>query len=88
MAIAIETLRERLQILAPQHLEIMDESHQHIGHAGAQGGGGHYRLIIASPHFVGLSPVQRHRLVYDALADLMRREIHALAIEARLPQSA
>ncbi len=61
-------------------LHIEDESHLHAGHAGAQGGAGHYRIHIQSPAFKGLNRVQQHRLVYDALSAWMPHEIHALAI--------
>ncbi len=70
--------------LAPAQLELQDDSAQHAGHAGAREGG-HYRLRISSPRFAGLPRVARHRLVYDALADLMQRGIHALVIDARTP---
>lgn len=66
-------------------IEIFDESHLHAGHAGARSGAGHFRLHIVSPAFAGLARIARHRLVYDALAPLMQREIHALVIVARAP---
>ncbi len=72
-----QTLRSALPI---ESLRIEDESHLHAGHAGAQGGAGHYRIFIKSPAFMGLSRVQQHRLVYDALSAWMPHEIHALAI--------
>ncbi len=75
-------LEQRLQ---PQALELIDESHRHVGHAGAQGGAGHFHLRIVSAEFAALSPLQRHRLVYAALAELMPAEIHALSIEALAP---
>lgn len=82
----VESMRERLeQALHPTSLEIEDESHHHVGHAGARDGRGHFRLHIVSPDFVGLSPLQRHRAVYAALGDLMQTDIHALAIEAETP---
>ena len=73
-------LRERLQ---PTALEVIDESALHAGHAGASasGEGSHIRVRLASPVFTGLSRVQRHRLVYDALQDFIDRGLHALAIE-------
>ncbi len=71
--------------LAPQRLEIIDESHLHAGHAGARSGKGHFRVLIVSDRFTGLGLLQRHRLVYDALSELMASDIHALAIEARSP---
>ena len=66
-------------------MELFDESGRHIGHAGAQDGGSHFRLDIVSAEFAGKSPVQRHRLVYGLMGELMHREIHALAINARTP---
>lgn len=80
-----ERIREKLQALAPQRLEIEDESAQHAGHAGAQSGGGHYQLLIVSPAFAGKTKVARHRLVYAALGDMMHKEIHALSIQALDP---
>jgi BolA protein len=66
-------------------LTVTDESHLHEGHAGARGGAGHFRVHIVAAAFRGIRPVARHRLVYEALADLMTGEIHALAIEALPP---
>lgn len=78
-------MREKLTALAPESLEILDESSQHAGHEGAKGGGGHYQLIIVSKQFAG-RPIQlRHRMVYDALGTMMKKEIHALAIKAYAP---
>jgi BolA protein len=73
-------LRERL---TPSALEVLDESAQHAGHAGAgdSGFGTHFRVRIASPLFTGKSRVARHRLVYDALHEFMSNGVHALAIE-------
>jgi BolA protein len=78
-------LRQRLAALAPTHLEIEDESHRHAGHAGAKEGG-HFRLTIASTAFAGKTTVARHRLVHEAVGDLMQGRIHALAISAVLPE--
>ena len=72
--------------LAPLELSIRDDSADHAGHAGAREGR-HFSIAITSTRFEGLGPVARHRLVYDALRDLMPRGIHALAIDARTPQS-
>lgn len=66
-------------------LSLEDESEQHAGHAGAATGRGHFRLRIVYAGFAGQTPVQRHRAVYAALGTLMQTDIHALAIEARLP---
>ena len=70
--------------LTPDSLQLRDDSALHAGHAGAREGG-HYYLEIVSLRFAGLPRVARHRLVYDALADLMKKGIHALAIDARAP---
>ena len=78
----IEMIRARLtSSLDPDHLEIIDESHLHAGHEGAKDGRGHFRVRISSAKFDGLKPLQRHRLVYQAVDDLMKTEIHALSIE-------
>jgi len=76
---------ERLAALDPAQLDLIDESHLHAGHAGAQGGARHFRLRIVSKQFQGLGTLARHRLVYDCVRDLMPHPIHALAIEASLP---
>ena len=81
-----EMIRERLSRLAPDALEVIDESHEHAGHAGAKDGGGHYQLVIVSREFSGKNAVARHRLVYEALSDLMPKRIHALAIRAYAPE--
>src|SRR5262245_46661845 len=73
------------QALAPSHLEILDESHLHAGHAGARSGGGHYAVTIVSQAFAGLGAAQRHRLVYRALEEEMNRAIHALALRTLTP---
>lgn len=78
-------MRERLAALAPQSLDIADESALHAGHEGARGGGGHYALTIVSQKFDGQSTVARHRMIYVALGELMQREIHALSIRALAP---
>ena len=80
-----DSIRERLGVLAPQSLEIEDESAKHVGHEGAKGGGGHYRLVIVSPRFAGQRLPARHRMVYEALGPLMQKDIHALAIQAYAP---
>jgi BolA protein len=81
------SIRERLAVLEPVQLELVDESAQHEGHAGARPGGQtHWRLTIVSPRFSGQSTVARHRMVYQALGELMQHPIHALAITARSPE--
>jgi BolA protein len=83
---SVETLlRQRLSSLAPSQLELIDDSALHAGHAGARAGGGHYRLRIVSAAFVGKSTLQRHRLVFDTLGDLMQCRIHALSIQSLSP---
>lgn len=82
----IEKIRARLAVLEPTRIEIIDDSALHAGHAGARNGGGHYRLTIVSPRFTGCSTMQRHRLVYDALAPMLKQEIHALNISAKTPE--
>ena len=82
----VEMIRTRLnQAFSPDSLEITDESAKHAGHAGAQGGGGHFIVNIVSPAFEGKTLIQRHRLVYDAVGDAMEKEIHALSISAKTP---
>ena len=83
---AADLIRQRLAGLEPLSLEIEDESSRHAGHEGAKGGGGHYRLTIVSRRFAGQPMQARHRMVYDALGALMRKEIHALAIKASTPE--
>ncbi|MCK0513073.1 BolA family protein [Aromatoleum buckelii] len=78
----IDEIRERLAVLDPVSIEIDDDSALHAGHAGARSGGGHYRLTIVADCFKGKNTVARHRLVYDALGDLMRTRVHALAVRA------
>lgn len=83
----VAAIRERLErALAPLALEIDDESALHAGHEGAKSGGGHYRVLAVSPKFEGLVRVARHRLVYDALHDLMKREVHALSLVLLAPE--
>jgi BolA protein len=83
----VDLIRQRLNsALSPLHLSIQDESAKHAGHAGAAGGGGHYRIAIVCSQFVAMSRVQRHRLVYNALADVLQRDIHALSIRAYTPE--
>lgn len=78
----VAILRQRLAVLEPTQIDIEDESHRHAGHAGAREGG-HFRLSIVSPRFAGLSTMQRHRLVYDAVGDLKAAGIHALSVQAK-----
>jgi BolA protein len=81
-----DVLRRKLVArFAPVQLSIEDESHLHAGHAGAAGGGSHYRVRIVSEAFRGMTPVARHRLIYATVDDMLQGEIHALAIEALPP---
>lgn len=88
MSEVIEAMKARLAVLAPERVDIVDDSAQHAGHAGARAGGGHYRLTLVSAAFSGLNGVARHRLVYQTLGDLMEQKIHALSITARTPDEA
>ncbi len=82
----IVMIRERLEAaFAPESLEIIDESHKHAGHASA-GGAGHFIVKIVSNAFEGKSPVQRHRMVFEAMDELMQSEVHALSIQADTPK--
>jgi BolA protein len=84
-----ETIRARLATLQPVSLDVVDESEQHHGHSGyREGGGTHWRVAIVSPRFAGQSPVARHRMVYEAIGELMQNPIHALAITASTPEEA
>jgi BolA protein len=82
----VDSMEQRLAVLEPELVEIYDESGEHIGHAGAQSGGGHYQLTIVAERFAGQSRVARHRLVYEALGGMMHKDIHALAITALTPE--
>lgn len=79
----IELIKGRLtEVFAPDTLTIIDESHLHVGHAGAQSGKGHYAVEIRAAVFADKTPVMRHRLIYQALGNLMDTHIHALCIKA------
>jgi BolA protein len=80
----VERIRTLLtEALAPVQLDVIDEGHKHAGHSGE--GKGHFFARIVSPAFAGKNPIQRHRMVYTALAEMMPDGIHALAIEAKAP---
>jgi len=82
----IERIRESLQrALLPQQLDIEDESHRHVGHAGARDGRGHFRVRIVASDFAGMPLIKRHQRVYAALGELMQTDIHALALDTRAP---
>ncbi|HTS52708.1 MAG TPA: BolA family protein [Burkholderiales bacterium] len=82
----VASIEQRLGQLQPELLEIQDQSDEHAGHPGAQGGGGHYQVLIVSRRFEGQSRVARHRMVYEALGAMLHKQIHALAISALTPQ--
>ena len=85
MAVTREDIERALrQALAPLHLDVQDDSHLHIGHAGAREGR-HFSVAVTAEAFRGLSRLRRHRLVYDAVAPLLTQGIHALAIDAHAP---
>lgn len=67
------------------HVEVEDESWKHAGHAGAVAGGGHFTLVVVSPKFEGLNPLDRRRLVFNVLQSEMQGEIHALTVRAMSP---
>ena len=83
----VAMIRTRLeQTLSPARLDITDDSHLHMGHAGAASGAGHFSVVIVSDQFSGQNMVQRHRMVYLAVSDMMPGEIHALSIQAIAPE--
>ena len=82
-----ERIRRQLDALAPMRVELRDESAQHAGHAGAAPGGNtHWKLTIVSAAFEGKPTVARHRMIYQALGELMQHPIHALSITAKSPR--
>lgn len=87
-AARVERIRSLLEeAFRPALLEVTDDSHKHAGHAGARDGRGHFSVRIVSGAFAGKSPLARHRAVYAALGGLMETDIHALAIQADVPQA-
>jgi BolA protein len=82
----VAAIRARLQqSFAPLELDIQDDSARHAGHAGARDGRGHYSVRIVAPAFAAVSRVERHRMVYAALGELMQTDIHALSIVSLAP---
>jgi len=81
----VALLKERLAVLQPLQVDIVDDSHRHAGHAGAREGG-HYQVTIVAAAFSGKNTLARHRLVHEAVGDLKRSGIHALVIHARAPE--
>lgn len=83
----VAMIRERLTAaFAPSVLNVVDESHMHAGHAGAASGMGHFAVVIVSDAFAGKNLLARHRMVYEALGDAMKTDIHALSVKAYTPQ--
>ncbi|NNC22604.1 BolA family transcriptional regulator [Salinisphaera sp. USBA-960] len=79
----VTRIRETLaDALGTDDIEIRDDSHRHVGHEGAKTGLGHFTLTIRSPQFNGVNPIDRHRMIYDALGSMMQTDIHALSIRA------
>ena len=85
MTDTVSEMKRRLAVLEPEHIEIVDESALHAGHAGARSGGGHYQLTLIAAAFTGQNSMARHRAIYQALGDLMSTRIHALSITALAP---
>ncbi len=84
----VERIRTRLEeVFSPKELEVFDESHLHEGHVGAKDGKGHYRVYIVSDQFVRTRPLERHRMVFKALGEMMEKDIHALSLVAQPPSS-
>jgi len=88
MSTRVARLIERLQALEPEHLDVVDDSHRHAGHAGAADGRGHFTVLLVSKRFTGLNTLRRHRLVYEVVGDLMTTDVHALSIQALAPGEA
>ena len=85
----VERIRSLLMdALAPDAIEVTDDSHKHAGHAGARGGQGHFSVEIVSEAFRGKLPLARHRMVYATLGERMGGEIHALALRTLTPEEA
>ena len=82
----IEQIRALLATLEPVQMEIIDDSLKHAGHEGARSGGGHYTLQIVSSKFADKPTLARHRMIYSALGEMMKHDIHALNIQAYTPQ--
>jgi BolA protein len=74
------------EALQPEFIQVLDDSQAHAGHEGAKAGGGHYYLTIVSSEFASKSRIQRHQLIYGALGDMMKQDIHALSIKAFTPE--
>ncbi|MGE8281488.1 MAG: BolA family protein [Stenotrophomonas sp.] len=82
----VERIEQALQqALAPQLLQVRDDSARHAGHEGARDGRGHFKVMVVSDQFAGKAPLARHRIVYAALGEMMQTDIHALSIKALTP---
>ena len=81
----ITMIKKGLAILKPLEMEIEDEGHLHVGHAGAKSGG-HFKLYIVSQSFNNMSQINRHKLIYKTLSELLKTDIHALSINAKSPE--
>lgn len=81
----LDRIEQKLAVLTPDSVELIDDSEKHAHHEGAKSGGGHFQLIIVSPLFEGKSTQARHRMVHAALGEMLEREIHALSIKAYTP---
>ena len=84
----VHAIRDRLAAAFGDGLDVRDDSHLHVGHAGARDGRGHFSVRVVSPAFDGKAALARHRAVYAALGDLMASDIHALSIDALTPAEA
>lgn len=84
----LHRIRLALDALQPLVVKLQDDSHKHAGHAGARDGRGHFSLYIVTGRFEGLSQIKRHQAVYAVLSDLLKSDIHALAIQAKTPDEA
>jgi len=83
----LKEIQSRLEAaLEPETVQVEDEGHNHVGHEGARDGRGHFHVLVVSEHFQGKLPIQRHRMVYQAMGELMQTDIHALAIDAYTPE--
>ena len=82
----IKLIKQKLAALNPEKIEILDESAKHEGHEGAKNGGGHFLLTIVSCDFSEKSTMTRHRMIYAALGEMMKKDIHALSIKAYTPE--
>ena len=82
----VDRIRDRLQVaFQPTRLDVVDDSHRHEGHPGVRDGRGHFTVVIVAKAFAGISKLDRHRAVYDAVQDLMATDIHAMSIHAFAP---